>query len=610
MSAEMSLRKTTLPTRCVGLALGLTIVGVSAPTWAEETWKSDWFAPEGFAMEVDAEAFDLPTSIAVVRNPGSNPKDPLYFVTELSGKVKVVTRDRSVFTFAENFFRVRPPIPPPSTWGEIGMGGIALDDENGYVFVTFLYQDASEVMRNGMVRFKSTPRVFGLKAESSTSFNNIFEGETSWVNYQIGPMIVNQGKLFVGVGDGGKPFNSQDLHYTTGKILRMSVDGTPLNDNPFLVDNDPKKRQNFVWAYGFRNVFGLALVNGRLFASENGIQVDRFLEIVKGENYNWDGTDWSLGINAAMVFGPTVGPVQLAWLPPDNTLFPAEYRSRFYMAMSYGQNLTTGVATLDYSFDKSRMNATPRRFVLLKPPPGGLDFSPDAIIQKVVGIAFGADGLYMVPMYPLRKESGARSAVLRITYDPKRAHPYVLDKDKAAETLMSKYACFYCHSRDPEKKKAALTLDDQTLVPRLLTELSSDRYAAQIKEMNAAGTAGDEFGGMRAKLMQAQGLDRVRLWIKGRLVNPQFDRKVSAMPAFNMSEADADTIAAFFIEGHANRKGVPVQARIKNALKRAVGTPRHMHSVVAGIAGLVFGLLLFPIGSYARRRLRGVGSKS
>ncbi|MCI0481371.1 MAG: hypothetical protein L0213_07270, partial [Candidatus Dadabacteria bacterium] len=59
-------------------------------------------------MAIDTEGYSFPTSIAFVPEPGSGPRDPLYFVTELRGRVKVVTNDRSVHTFAEDIFRFEP----------------------------------------------------------------------------------------------------------------------------------------------------------------------------------------------------------------------------------------------------------------------------------------------------------------------------------------------------------------------------------------------------------------------------------------------------------------------------------------------------------------------
>ena len=69
---------------------------------AADHWQIDWALRDDFTIEIDSQGFQLPTAIAFVPDPGDKPGDPLYFVTELFGAVKVVTNDRSVFTFADD----------------------------------------------------------------------------------------------------------------------------------------------------------------------------------------------------------------------------------------------------------------------------------------------------------------------------------------------------------------------------------------------------------------------------------------------------------------------------------------------------------------------------
>src|SRR3954471_11903935 len=47
----------------------------------------------GYAVEVVASGFQLPVNIAFLPNPGLQPSDPLFYVTELYGTIKVVRRD-------------------------------------------------------------------------------------------------------------------------------------------------------------------------------------------------------------------------------------------------------------------------------------------------------------------------------------------------------------------------------------------------------------------------------------------------------------------------------------------------------------------------------------
>jgi hypothetical protein len=90
-----------------------------------QAWRRDWELEEGFALDIDSEGYRFPTSIVFVPEPGPGPKDPLYFVTELRGAIKVVTNDRTVHTFADDFFRLELPYELPNMRAEIGLGAVS-----------------------------------------------------------------------------------------------------------------------------------------------------------------------------------------------------------------------------------------------------------------------------------------------------------------------------------------------------------------------------------------------------------------------------------------------------------------------------------------------------
>ena len=52
-------------------------------------WKDDWALADDFNMMIDTGGYSLPSEIAFINNPGKLPSDPLYFVLELKGKLKV-----------------------------------------------------------------------------------------------------------------------------------------------------------------------------------------------------------------------------------------------------------------------------------------------------------------------------------------------------------------------------------------------------------------------------------------------------------------------------------------------------------------------------------------
>jgi glucose/arabinose dehydrogenase len=545
----------TSGSRCLRAALFLLVVAGSlacrAPSEPVEptSWMSDWELPEGFTIGIDVEGFDFPTAIAFVPHPGPGPKSPFYFVTELRGKVKVVTNDRSVYTFAE-VEAYRPADELPDIDAESGLAAVTLDPVHGYVFVSFAYQDKHKLLRNNIVRFDSEPGVFGLKAGAMHSFTDILKADIARVTHQVGAMVIVGDEMYVGVGDGGQHFQSQKLDNTLGKVLRMSLDGKPLPDNPFYEDEEVWNSRNYVWALGMRNPFGLCRVNGRLFATENGFQIDRFIEVHRGQNLGWDGTDWSIGMNSPMVFGPTtVSPVHVAWLPEDNPLFPPAYRSKFYVALHGGQTYNAGLVTLEYDFAGSRLAGRPRQFLL--------HTSEKKQRVQMIGVAVGPDGLYAVPLYPVRREKGAKGVVLKIAYAPGKEFRKHLASDDKVEVLMTQRGCFSCHGRQPTDLNVAPPLDRETLVPRVLLRLRTKDYREQLAEIEALNMRPySDFKEARRQVMAASGMDQARLWIRFHVLEPKFDRISSAMPNLDLTDAEAEEIAEYLVRRNIGDVGV------------------------------------------------------
>ena len=90
------------------IILIVLLTGALAEAEEPYDWKDDWALLDDFAIEKDTEGYHLPSAIAFVPEPGSGPKDPLYFVTELLVKVIVVTYDRNIHSFADVFFDLKP----------------------------------------------------------------------------------------------------------------------------------------------------------------------------------------------------------------------------------------------------------------------------------------------------------------------------------------------------------------------------------------------------------------------------------------------------------------------------------------------------------------------
>ena len=143
-----------------------------------------------------------------------------------------------------------------------------------------------------------------------------------------------QNHLFMSIGDRGYRPNSQDLSTHAGKIIRLKLDGTVPEDNPFVsVD----KAQAEIWSYGHRNPQGLFYdkASGRLWSNEHGpLGGDEINLIYAGKNYGWPivthGKEYSSGApigegtekegieGPLKVWNPSIAPSSLLYYQGQN----------------------------------------------------------------------------------------------------------------------------------------------------------------------------------------------------------------------------------------------------------------------------------------------------
>lgn len=96
-----------------------------------------------------------------------------------------------------------------------------------------------------------------------------------------------QGHVFFGVGDRGERDSAQDLSSHAGTIMRLRLDGSIPDNNPFLSRDNALPE---IWSYGHRNPQGLLYDNntGNLWSIEHGPRGgDEINLVVKGANYGW-----------------------------------------------------------------------------------------------------------------------------------------------------------------------------------------------------------------------------------------------------------------------------------------------------------------------------------
>ncbi|MFP5247736.1 MAG: PQQ-dependent sugar dehydrogenase, partial [Thermoanaerobaculia bacterium] len=225
----------------------------------------------GFVVEKFATGLQLPVNIAFVANPRKENDAPFFYVAELYGDVKVVTRGGEVRDFATGLLDFDPTGAIPGS-GESGLAGIAVDPESGDVFVTLVsWPDRSnrDLIPN-VLRLRASDD--GLKADAVELVLTL-PGEKQSASHQISNITIGPDrKLYVHFGDSVRHDLAQDLSTVRGKIIRFNFDGTPAADNPFYDASDGISAKDYIFARGFRNPFGGAwrAADQSLYSIENG----------------------------------------------------------------------------------------------------------------------------------------------------------------------------------------------------------------------------------------------------------------------------------------------------------------------------------------------------
>lgn len=373
----------------------------------------------GFVVEEIAGGFQLPTNIAFIPNPGGQPDDPLFYVTELYGTIKVVTNDGTVSDYATGLLNFNPTGNFPGS-GEQGLTGIVVDSDTGDVIVSRVRD--TDGLPGGehhpqVVRFSSNDG--GMTASSETVLLDMI-GESQGQSHQISNLSIGpDGMLYVHNGDGFDASTALNLDSYRGKILRMDLNGNPLPDNPFYDLGNGINSRDYIFAYGFRNPFGGAwrASDGALYEVENGPSVDRLAKVDQGGNYGWNGTDASMQINAIYNWDPAHAPVNITFIEDETfggSNYPNEYRDLAYVSES-GPTYGLGPQALGKRIVSFELDSN-----------GDLLSGPESFVEyigtgrgSVVGLASGPDGLYFTELYkdlnalsPI--DAGAR--VFRVRY--------------------------------------------------------------------------------------------------------------------------------------------------------------------------------------------------
>jgi len=196
-----------------------------------------------------AKVADLSSPVAMA----VRPDDDSIYVAEKGGRVRKVTRGQTANPGGVDGTAVLDLRTEVSTGGEQGLLGLAFSPDGGKLYVN--YTDRAGDTRVVEYTFRDG------RADTGTARELLFVDQP-FANHNGGEVVFGpDGKLYIGLGDGGSgndPQNrAQNLGDLLGKLLR--IDPTPSGEKPYTIppDNPFASGQSGarpeVWMYGLRN---------------------------------------------------------------------------------------------------------------------------------------------------------------------------------------------------------------------------------------------------------------------------------------------------------------------------------------------------------------------
>lgn len=208
--------------------------------------------------------------------------------------------------------------------GGSGLLGIALSadfSESGIAYLYHTYRTDTGL----------TNKVIEVKYDGNSweETNVLLEGIPGHELYNGGRIAIGpDGLLYVATGWAHEEDFAQDIDNLGGKILRMNLDGSIPEDNPFP--------DSYVYSYGHRNPQGLAWNEDGsiMYSSEHGESAHDEINIIEpGKNYGWPviaGDDEQEGMEKPLLHSGNE-----TWAPSGITFF----ENHLFIAGLRGQSL-------------------------------------------------------------------------------------------------------------------------------------------------------------------------------------------------------------------------------------------------------------------------------
>ncbi len=292
--------------------LGLAALGISglagcAESPGDATRTSTMNGERGVRIKTVAMNLEIPWGASFVSS------NELY-VTERPGRIRRILPKNKVV--ADITGRIAHS-------GEGGLLGLVFHPNDESIAYTYQTYESRGELRNRVVQHRADD---GFRRERI-----ILDDIPGGSIHDGGRLAIHDDALYVTTGDAGSGQRAQNKQSLAGKVLRLSLDGSPHPDNPF--DNE-------VFTYGHRNPQGLAFRDGTLFSTEHGPDTDDEINVLEaGNNYGWPevtgkGSDGQF-TDPIATYTPTIAPGSATFY--DGPI--AQWQGDFFFGTLAGQHL-------------------------------------------------------------------------------------------------------------------------------------------------------------------------------------------------------------------------------------------------------------------------------
>ncbi|WP_159636410.1 PQQ-dependent sugar dehydrogenase [Sphingobacterium composti Ten et al. 2007 non Yoo et al. 2007] len=265
------------------------------PAFAGQTRIGGLKTKAGYDFKVVTNKLKSPWGIAVL-------PDGKLLITEKEGTMRIVNA-------AGNISEAIAGLPKVEARAQGGLLGLVLDPQFGSNRT--VYWAFTEPTTNG----NHTAIAKGSLSKDEKTMQNakvIYRSTNTHrgaLHYGGRMVFDKSGNLLVTIGERSDQVTrvlAQDLKSSLGKIIRITKEGKPASNNPFVSNKNALPE---IYSYGHRNPQGIAFhpTNGTLWAAEFGPRGGDELNLIQaGKNYGWPIITYGIEYSGKQIGEPTI----------------------------------------------------------------------------------------------------------------------------------------------------------------------------------------------------------------------------------------------------------------------------------------------------------------